>query len=109
MTLIGIACMGLVTIGAQGPRRGDSTSRPYVVGKNALGQPDLEAVWSNNSITPLQRPAAWALTDAELEQLRRRPRSSKERAAFRRHHRLSRQKHPVATGPATTTASGSPP
>jgi hypothetical protein len=75
MTLIGIACMGLVTIGAQGPRRGDSTSRPYVVGKNALGQPDLEAVWSNNSITPLQRPAAWAgktaLTDAELEQLKK--------------------------------------
>jgi hypothetical protein len=75
LTLIGIACMGLVTLGAQGPRRGASTSRPYVVAKNAFGQPDLEAVWTNNSITPLQRPAAWAgktyLTDAEVEQLKR--------------------------------------
>jgi hypothetical protein len=75
LTLIGIACVGLVTIGAQGPRHGASASRPYVVGKNAFGQPDLEAVWSNNSITPLQRPAAWAgkttLTDAEVEQLQK--------------------------------------
>jgi hypothetical protein len=75
LTLIGIACVGLVTIGAQGPKPGASTSRPYVVGKNAFGQPNLEATWSNDSITPLQRPAAWAnkttLTDAEVEQLKK--------------------------------------
>ena len=75
VTLIGIACMGLVTIGAQAPRRTDSPSRPYVVGKNTFGQPNLEGTWSNDSITPLQRPAAWAnkttLTDAEVEQLKK--------------------------------------
>ena len=75
LTLIGIACMGLVTIGAQGPKPGASTPRPYVVGKNAFGQPNLEGTWSNDSITPLQRPAAWAgkttLTDAEVEQLKK--------------------------------------
>ena len=75
LTLIGIACVGLVTIGAQGPKPGASPSRPYVVGKNAYGQPNLEATWSNDSITPLQRPAAWAnkttLTDAEVEQLKK--------------------------------------
>src|SRR3954471_8861188 len=75
MTLIGVTCVGLVTIGAQRPRPAPSGSRPYIVAKNAFGQPDLEAVWSNNSITPLQRPAAWAgktsLTDAEVEQLER--------------------------------------
>jgi hypothetical protein len=74
LTLIGIACGGLVSIGAQGPRSGDS-SRPYVVARNAFGQPDLEAVWTNDSITPLQRPAAWAgktsLTDAEVAQLKK--------------------------------------
>ena len=74
LTLIGIACLGLVTVGAQGPRRGPSTSHPYVA-KNAIGQPDLEGVWTNDSITPLQRPAAWAgkttLTDAEVEQLKK--------------------------------------
>ena len=74
LTLIGIGCLGLVTVGAQGPRRGPSASRPYVA-KNAIGQPDLEGVWTNDSITPLQRPAAWAgktsLTDAEVEQLKK--------------------------------------
>jgi hypothetical protein len=75
LTLIGIACMGLVTVGAQAPRRTAPPSRPYVVGKNTFGQPDLEATWANDSITPLQRPAAWAskttLTDAEVEQLKK--------------------------------------
>ena len=72
-TVIGVACMGLVSICAQGTQRGPSTSRPYTVPRNALGQPDLEGVWTNNSITPLQRPAGWAgralLTDAEVAQL----------------------------------------
>ena len=72
-TVIGVACVGLVSICAQGTQRGPSTSRPYTVPRNALGQPDLEGVWTNNSITPLQRPAGWAgralLTDAEVAQL----------------------------------------
>ncbi|MEP7308121.1 MAG: hypothetical protein ABJA98_21675 [Acidobacteriota bacterium] len=72
---IGIACIGLVSIRAQGPQRSASTSRPYAVPRNALGQPDFEGVWTNNSITPLQRPAAWAgrtfLTDAEVALLQK--------------------------------------
>jgi len=73
--LIGVACMGLVSISAQGPQRAASASRAYTAPRNALGQPDLEGVWTNNSITPLQRPAAWAgktlLDDAELAQLQK--------------------------------------
>jgi hypothetical protein len=38
------------------------------------GQPDLQGVWSNNNVTPLERPAALAgkplLTDAELAALK---------------------------------------
>ena len=72
---IGVACIGLVSIGAQEPQRRASTSRPYVVPKTVFGQPDFEGVWTNNNITPLQRPAAWAgreyLTDAEVAQLRK--------------------------------------
>ena len=38
------------------------------------GQPDLQGVWANNNITPLERPEAWAgkesLTDEELAALR---------------------------------------
>ena len=74
-TLIGVACIGLVSIGAQGPQRAASASRPYTAPRNALGQPDFEGVWTNNSITPLQRPAGWAgrtfLTDAEVAQLQK--------------------------------------
>src|SRR5262245_22192501 len=40
------------------------------------GQPDLQGVWTNNGVTPLQRPEAFKdrqfLTDAELDQLKRR-------------------------------------
>ena len=38
------------------------------------GQPDLQGVWANNNITPLERPEAWAgkaeLTDEEVAALR---------------------------------------
>lgn len=38
------------------------------------GQPDLQGVWANNNITPLERPEAWAgkesLSDEELAALR---------------------------------------
>ena len=65
-SLVGITCM---TLAAAGQNQGQS-SAPYKVPKTSFGQPDLEGVWSNNSATPLQRPAAWAdkefLTDAEI-------------------------------------------
>ena len=39
------------------------------------GRPDLQGVWGNNSVTPMVRPTQWkdkaALTDAELEDLKR--------------------------------------
>ena len=38
------------------------------------GQPDLQGVWGNNSVTPMTRPTQWkdktALTDAEVEELK---------------------------------------
>jgi hypothetical protein len=38
------------------------------------GRPDLQGVWSNNSVTPMTRPAQWKdkerLTDAEVEELK---------------------------------------
>jgi hypothetical protein len=74
LTLIGVACLGLVSIRAQEAPRRAAASRPYVAPRTAFGQPDFEGVWTNNSITPLQRPAAWAgrefLTEKEVAQLR---------------------------------------
>jgi len=65
--LIAIACLTLAAAGSQSDSRPPSA---YKVPKTAFGHPDLEGVWTNNSATPLQRPAAWAdkavLTDAEI-------------------------------------------
>jgi hypothetical protein len=76
LTSIAVASMVLVA-NAQGPGRSASSApgaKPYTAPRNAFGQPDLEGVWTNDSITPLQRPAAWAnktsLTAAEVEQLK---------------------------------------
>ena len=73
LTLAGVAAMILVA-SAQGPQR-RTPAGAYTAPRNAFGQPDLEGVWTNDSITPLQRPAAWAdkttLTDAEVEQLKK--------------------------------------
>jgi hypothetical protein len=68
-SLAAVACMTLAAAAFQG----DSPSSRYRTPKTSFGHPDLEGVWSNNSATPLQRPAAWAdkqvLTDAELAQV----------------------------------------
>jgi hypothetical protein len=46
----------------------------YKVRRLADGHPDLQGVWSNNSVTPLTRPAQWKdrsmISDAELQELK---------------------------------------
>ena len=73
LTAIGIASFGAGST-AQAPQTKDSRA-PYKAPRNAFGQPDLEGTWTNNSLTPLQRPAAWAnktrLTPDEVEMLKR--------------------------------------
>jgi hypothetical protein len=65
--ILGIACV--VPLAAWAQTSEPSTS--YTAARNSFGQPNLEGTWTNNSATPLQRPAQWAdkdvLTDAELE------------------------------------------
>jgi len=74
LTLIAVACMGVAS-SAQGPQQNASSRGSYTAPRNAFGQPDLEGVWTNDAITPLQRPVAWAnktvLTDGEVQQLRK--------------------------------------
>lgn len=69
--LVALACLTLAAAGSQSDSRPPAT---YKVPKTSFGQPDLEGVWTNNSATPLQRPAAWAdkavLTEAEVAQVR---------------------------------------
>ena len=64
-----MAVMGVVSVpaAAQAPAHG------WALARTPDGQPDLQGVWANNSVTPLERPDAWAgktiLNDEELAHL----------------------------------------
>jgi hypothetical protein len=52
-----------------------ATTKRWMAPRTPDGQPDLQGVWANNSITPLQRPAQWAgkqfLNDEEMAALKK--------------------------------------
>ena len=54
---------------------GRSSSTTYKTPRTPDGKPDLQGNWSNNSVTPLQRPEAWknklTLNDQELADLKK--------------------------------------
>jgi len=81
-SIVVVGCATFV-LSAQEPRHTASAAGSYTAPRNAFGQPDFEGVWTNNSLTPLQRPAAWAdkatLTDAELKQVQAATRQLEEK------------------------------
>ena len=58
-SIVVVGCATLVS-SAQAPQRSTAGAGAYTAPRNVFGQPDFEGVWTNNSLTPLQRPAAWA-------------------------------------------------
>ena len=50
--------------------------KPWSVPRMPDGHPDMQGVWANNGMTPLERPAVWGnratMTDAELANLKKR-------------------------------------
>jgi hypothetical protein len=71
-----MATAATITVQGQTQTSGKpAAAAKYTVPRTPDGKPDLQGNWSNNSVTPLQRPKAWegktVLNDAELEQLRK--------------------------------------
>src|SRR5262245_5417505 len=73
---VAAAVAGLMagTLAAQSAA-GKSSSTTYKAPRTPDGKPDLQGNWSNNSVTPLQRPEAWknklTLNDQELADLKK--------------------------------------
>ena len=69
--VLGVALSTAVVSGGQ-----SKGSPAWSVPRTPDGRPDLQGVWANNGMTPLERPKQWAgrttLTDAELADLKRR-------------------------------------
>ena len=55
---------------------GQAATAPYQVPRTPDGHPDMQGVWANNSMTPLERPLSFGMratmTDAELDALKKR-------------------------------------
>jgi hypothetical protein len=62
------------TVAAQSGAPPASLAGEWKVPRTPDGKPDLQGVWSNNSVTPMTRPSQWRdkerLTDAEVEELK---------------------------------------
>ena len=61
------------TLAAQAHGPASGTASKWVLARMPDGHPDLQGIWANNTVTPLQRPKQWEdkklLTDAEVVEL----------------------------------------
>ena len=70
VTVASLLALGVATLSAQGPATARKPAGKWVPERLADGHPDLQGVWANNTVTPLERPKAWegktTLTDQEV-------------------------------------------
>ena len=74
--ILALCCLVAGSLAAQSPGAPPGAAPAgWKVPRTPDGRPDLQGVWGNNSVTPMTRPTQWkdkaALTDAELEDLKR--------------------------------------
>ena len=75
-TLLAACCaVGLVAVSLVAQQAGPANAASgWQVPRTSDGHPDLQGVWSNNSVTPMTRPTQWkdkaSLTDAEVNEIK---------------------------------------
>ena len=91
---------------AQAPSPGASPGTPVAAPKTAWGEPDLQGIWTDETDTPLQRPAKYAnqefFTEAQRAEL------DKARSEVPRSGAGARSAGPSGTSPAPTTTCSCP-
>ena len=70
-----MATVAAITVQGQAAAPAAKNTSTWKVPRTPDGKPDLQGTWSNNSVTPLERPRQWEgkkyLTDAEIEEVRK--------------------------------------
>ena len=70
--LSALVIMATVSLAGQSLKNGNA----WTVPRTPDGHPDMQGVWANNSMTPLERPLSFGMratmTDAELDALKKR-------------------------------------
>src|ERR1700747_2126405 len=83
LVLMIVPAAGQATTPAPKAKTPAAVKGTYTPSRTPDGQPDLQGVWTNNSVTPLQRPKELAgkeyYTEAELAQLQKREREGLDR------------------------------
>ena len=74
LVAVGIAAVSLAAQSAGTPAGSGVPAGTWKVPRTPDGRPDLQGVWSNNSVTPMARPTQWkdkaSLSDAEVDELK---------------------------------------
>src|ERR1700704_5724792 len=73
-----VPAAGQATTAVTKPKPAAAVKKTWTPSRTPDGQPDLQGVWTNNTVTPLQRPKALAgkeyYTEAELADVQKRQR-----------------------------------
>ena len=69
-----VVVVTLLSGGSSAVLAAEAVNEGWTLARTVDGQPDLQGVWANNNVTPLERPPEWEgkerLTDRELEALK---------------------------------------